>query len=225
MKISVHKVEIVPIDSLKPHPGNYRAHGEDQLAHIKHSIKKNGQYKNIVIAKDSTILGGHGVWEACKALEMTEVSVARLNIKPGDVAAMKILTGDNESSKLGIVDDRLLSEILKDISMDVEGLLGTGFDEKQLANLVFVTRDSNELKDFSAAAEWVGLPSYEERDDTKNKLPIIEIKFKNAEDREQFAKQIDLRIKSKIGDRKWSTTWPFEERNDVKSVKFKVKKK
>lgn len=211
--------EVVPIGSLKNHPKNYRKHGADQIAHIKASIKKNGFYKNVVVASDGTILAGHGAVIAAKELSITEVPIVRLPFGPDDQAAMKILTGDNEIGKLAEVDDRVLSEILKDIaSINLEDLLGTGFDDKMLANLVFVTRNANEIKDFNAAAEWVGMPVYDQADETKKF--VIEIEFVSEKDRDKFVEEKNLRIKAKIGGRKWSTAWPYKERNDPKSVRF-----
>jgi hypothetical protein len=212
--------ETVKISSLKPHPKNYRSHGQDQLAHIIQSIKQNGFYKNVVTSSDGTILAGHGAVEAAKQLKIDKIPIVRLNLKPDDKRALKILTGDNEIAKLGEVDDRKLSEILRDVASDSAGLLGTGFDEKMLANLVFVTRHADEIKNFNAAAEWVGLPGYDIQDETLGKESIIVISFNKEEDRERFVKETGLKIRSKMGNRKWSTMWPFKERNDRKSVKF-----
>ncbi len=214
------KTETVRILDLKDHPKNYRSHGQDQLEHIIASIKSHGLYKNIVIANDGTILAGHGTVAACRQMGFEKISVVRLDIGPDDVRALKVLTGDNEMSNLVEVNDRMLTDILKIISSDVDGLIGTGFNPQQLANLVFVTRHSSEIKDFDAATEWVGMPSYEVKDEAESKLPIIEITFQNAEDRDRFVEKTKLQIKTKIGDRKWSTTWPYLERNDTRSIKF-----
>lgn len=212
--------ELVAISSLKPHPRNYRKHGADQIAHIQASIKANGFYRNVVVAVDGTILAGHGAVESAKALGIVKIPVVRLNLKPTDKRALRVLTGDNEAQRLGEVDDRALSEILKDLAVDTDGLLGTGFDEKQLANLVFVTRHSEEIKDFNAANEWLGLPAYDAKDDSLNGEPVIVISFKTEKDRERFVSETKLRIKDKRGNRRWSTVWPFEERKDFKAVRF-----
>jgi hypothetical protein len=53
--------ELIAIKELKPHPRNYRSHPEDQLVHLVNSIKQHGFYRNVVVAKDNTILAGHGV--------------------------------------------------------------------------------------------------------------------------------------------------------------------
>lgn len=214
-----HKFETVEINSLAPHPSNYRKHNPDQLKHIAKSIETHGLYRNVVVARDGTILAGHGVVQACRALGITEIPVARLDIASDDVRAMKLLTGDNEISRLGEIDDRLLSEILRDISL-TDDLLGTGFDELQLANLVFVTRPESEIKDFNAAREWAGLPAYQESEEDPDGNPLLVIEFKNIDDRNKFVTEKKIKIGSTKGGRKWSTTWPYVERNDTSSVRF-----
>lgn len=154
-------VEQVPLADLKPHPRNYREHPDDQIEHLAQSIRQNGFYRNIVVARDNTILAGHGVALAAGRLGMLEVPVVRLPIDPDCPAALKVLTGDNEIEHLAEQDDRLLSELLKEIKeVDLDGLLGTGYDEAMLANLVFVTRPAGEIEDFDEAAHWVGMPEY-----------------------------------------------------------------
>lgn len=215
----IHKVEYIKITQLKNHPENYRLHGEDQREHIEASLKAEGFYKNVVVADDYTLLAGHGVIEAAKSLKIDQIPVVRLKLKPNSVRALKILTGDNEISKLGIVDDRKLSEILKQISDDGD-LMGTGLDKMMLANLVMVTRHAHEIKDFDAAAEWVGMPEYDEDDPTFQNEPTLVISFKNPEDRERFIKEYKIKIREKRTEKKWTTIWPYQERHDLKSVKF-----
>lgn len=52
----LHETEIVSIESLSPHPRNYRGHPEDQIEHLVQSIRENGCYRNIVVARDRSIL-------------------------------------------------------------------------------------------------------------------------------------------------------------------------
>lgn len=217
-------VELVQIADLKPHPKNYRGHGKDQLEHIAHSIRKNGFYRNVVTAADGTILAGHGVVEACKTIGIDVVPIVRLPVAPTSAQALKVLAGDNEISNLGEVNDRLLSDILMEIKIDdVDyGLLGTGFDPEQLANLVYVTRPQSEIKDFDAAREWVGLPAYDSDDPTKSDELAITIVFANAADRERYVAETNLQVRCKRGGKKWSTLWPYQEKNDRSSLKFEA---
>ena len=216
MKPTVNPSVVVKIDVLKNHPRNYREHHDDQVNHLMQSIKQNGFYKNIVVSKDNTILAGHGIIKAAKKLGMTEISIIKLDIDPESPQALKILAGDNEVGRLAEIDDRSLSEILKKVKDDdIDGLLGTGYDEMMLANLVMVTRHGKEIADINEAAEWVGMPDYEPKED-----PIkITIQFRNEEDRETFANLSKMK-RGKEGGTTWSCWWPPKEKEDISSVKY-----
>ena len=208
-------IEYVSVTELKPHPKNYREHPDDQLEHIIQSIKDNGHYRNVVVAKDNIILAGHGVVRASDKMGLKTIPVVRLDVPHDDPKAMKVLTGDNEIAHLGVVNDRLLSELLKDIKdHDMDGLLGTGYDDAMLANLVLVTRDANEIEDFDAAAEWVGMPDYE-----KQAIPPkIIVSFENMEDRAAFGKLVG----APLTDKTKSIWYPYKEKDDTSSVRFET---
>lgn len=208
--------EIVPVGKLKNHPRNYRTHPDDQIEHIKKSIEQNGIYRPFVVASDYTILAGHGVYQAVLEMDISEVPVVKIDIDPESPQALKILTGDNEISHLGEVDDRALTEILKDIKeFDIEGLVGTGYDEMMLANLVFVTRPQSEIAGVNEAAEWVGMPEYE----PAPIYPKIVMSFLTLEDKIKFINELGLRIiePSKPTHSVW---WPEKKNDDPSSVKF-----
>ncbi len=216
------KHEEIQPDALIPHPKNYRDHPDDQLDHICASIKEHGFYRNIVVAKDSTILAGHGVVKAALKMGYKKVPVIRLYIAPDSPQAFKILVGDNEMSRLGILDDRLLTEILKDVrGTDPKELLGTGFDDMMLANLVYMTRPASEIKDMDAASHWAGLPSFEEIVDDSIRLKI---QFLSEADRQKFCDQFKIKVRMK-GEKVWSTSWPWTESKDNSSLKFTKEKK
>lgn len=220
------------IRDLRPHPRNYRKHPEDQLAHIIESIKNNGFYRNVVIARDGTILAGHGVVEAAAKMGMETVPVIRLDLDPEEPRALKVLTGDNEISRLGEIDDRALSELLKDImamdvdidmgvdvDIDVGGLLGTGYDEMMLANLAFVSRPETEIRDLDKAAEWVGLPEYDESGD---KLFKVVVSFTSEEDRAEFVKKMGGEDATRcVKGPVWSFRYPLRDHtDDWESIRF-----
>lgn len=213
--------EVIEISKLTDHPDNYRGHSQDQLDHIKSSIRANGVYRNVIIAKDNVILGGHGVVQAARQMKLRKIQVIRLPWKSTDPRSLKVLTGDNEISRLAGVDDRALTNLLKKIK-ESEGvdLMGTGFDEQMLAALVMVTRTSDEIEDFDAAAEWTGMPEH----DPGNKAYRLIIQFRNEDDRLSFMKHADIdsdNLKAYTrGGQHWSTWWPPKERNDLASVRF-----
>ena len=208
-----YKIVMVKIEDLTPHPKNYQTHPPDQLEHLIASIKRNGFYKNIVVARGNMILAGHGVVKALKKMGITQVPIYKLDIDPFGSRALKLLIGDNEISHLAEVDDRALSEVLKTIQdNDSEGLFGTGFDQMMLANLIYVTRPKDEIEDFDAAAHWVGMPEYE-IPDRQLKVSVL---FRNEEDRERFAELLGL----EFTERTVSTWWPHKPKGDPSSLRF-----
>lgn len=195
--------EEVMLKDLQPHPKNYKGHPEDQLEHIIESIKRNGLYRNIVIAKDGTILAGHGVTLACRKIGLEKVPVIRLDIDPDSIAALKILAGDNEISNLGEVNDRALTNILKEIGeTDIAGLVGTGFDKQTLAALVMVTRPASEIADKSAAAEWAGDSDYQ----PKPEVFRLTISFTNKTECEAFLEKSKTIKVNHQSSKHWSAT-------------------
>lgn len=207
------KTETVAIAELKPHPRNYKSHPDDQLEHIIASIKEHGFYRNIVIARDGTILAGHGVVRASKKMGLETVPVVRLDVDPNDPRALKLLAGDNEISHLAENDDRLLTELLKEIKeFDPVGLMGTGYDEMMLANLLMVTRPKSEIADIDEAAQWVGLPDYD-----AGELPLkLIVSFRSEDDRMKFSSLLDLRLT----ETQRSIWWPRRNNEDPSSLKF-----
>lgn len=210
--------EVVAIEELRPHPRNYREHPEDQLEHIAASIRENGVYRNVVVAKDGTILAGHGVVEAARdVVGLREIPVRRLDVEPDSKAALKVLAGDNESAKLAEVDDRALAEMLREVADgDEDALLGTGYDGPRLALLSLVTRTREEIRDFDEAAEWTGMPTFEPGEDP---LKLV-VSFRSEEDRDAFVERypdIDYRTR---GERTLTAWWPERPLRDLASVRF-----
>ena len=215
-------IEKIEIDKIFPHPKNYNNHPEDQIAHIIKSINEHGIYRPIVISKDNFILAGHGVYTACKKIQLKEVPIIRINIDSNNPKALKLVIGDNEISHLSEKDDYKITELLKEImeyekqlDKDIDALLGTGFDEKMLANLVYISRPENEIKDKNAAEHWVGMPEF------KNQTSFLRmvVNFETKEDREDFAKKLKIKITEKTN----TMWWPPKEKEDPSSVKFGVK--
>jgi len=203
------------VDDLKPHPRNYQFHPDDQLDQIIASIKQHGFYRNIVVAEDNTILAGHGVVLAVKKMGKTRVPVIRLPIHPDDARALKVLTSDNEINNLAEVDDRMLTEMLKEImAEDPNGLAGSGFNEQQLATLAMITRPASEIQDIDEAMEWIGLPEYIPED--RPNFQVL-VSFRTEEARTEFANLLGITLSEKG---KQSTWYPQQERRDLDSVRW-----
>lgn len=212
--IPVHETETVRLDDLRPHPGNYRVHPEGQLDHLDESIRQFGVYRNVTVARDGTILAGHGVVEAARRVGLTELQVIRLDLDPDDPEALKVVVGDNEISRLAEIDDRQLSEHLKVIA-ELDALHGTGFDQMMLANLLYVTRPATEISSLDEAAHWVGLPEFEPAEE---RVTLV-IQFESEEDRDRLIDELKLIIAKKMR-KTWSAWWPPKARDDLRSLLF-----
>lgn len=136
MNIINQTIETVPIDSLRPHPKNPR---RGNLEAITESISHNGFY-GTVIAQKSTglILAGNHRWLAAQANDAKEIPVIWLDID--DDHALRILLADNRTNDIAEYDDTLLTELLNDLAEETGTLLGTGYNEDDIDELL------NELK-------------------------------------------------------------------------------
>jgi ParB-like chromosome segregation protein Spo0J len=203
--------DTVPLASLKPHPKNYREHDEAQLAHLRQSIRDYGLYRTVVIAREDTILAGHGVVQAALQLGIKYIPVIKLDLDPLEARALKVLVGDNEIGHRADIDDRALTEMLKEIKGDDATLLqGTGFDAQSLAALAFVTRPASEIADIDAAAHWAGMPEYEV---SPGKEQLI-LNFPTTEDRDRFVAEYGIVIMFRQK-RTWTARWPHEPRENL----------
>ena len=209
-------IETINVNQLKEHPRNYKQHPEQQLEHIIKSIEEHGFYRNIVIAKDNTILAGHGVVQASKLMGKQKVPVIRLDINSDSTQALKVLTSDNEIGNLAMVDDRQLSEVLKDILDEELDLTGTGFDEDQLSALIYTTRNADEIQTIDEANEWVGIADYENK---PNPIKVM-VHFESEEDRENFMQLLDNpHVNYKLG-QTWKIWFPERGNEDPSSIRF-----
>lgn len=156
------QVEDFRLQDLRPHPRNYSVHPEEQLEHLMQRVREYGIYRNVVIAQDNTILAGHGLIQALKKMGRETVPGVRIPMDSEDPAALRLLTGDNEVSQLSEKDNQLLSGLLTEIkSFDLNGLLGTGFNETSLALLSVDPIDEPEEEEEDPYTQKIETPLYE----------------------------------------------------------------
>ena len=210
-----------PIDKLTDNPENYRFHPELQVEHLRESLRTFGWYKNVVITPDGVILAGHGIVTAAKEEGLQQVPV--FVFTGNEDQARKLLIGDNEVWRLAEDDDRKLTDLLKSLHESDEGLAGTGFDEMMLANLAFVTRPEQEVANFDAAKEWIGMPEVEEQESDTG--VALQVWFKTPELRQEFMEKNELVNrgggKASRGS-SLSSWWPPRERERLADYKFET---
>lgn len=124
------RVLAVPIDSLKPLPGNPR---RGVIEVVQAALKEFGQRKPITSKLDGTISAGNHTWRAAKA--NGKKYIACVAIDDDDERAMAWSLTDNRSHDLGDYDNELLVEALGSIT-NTELLSATGYDEAAIAALV-----------------------------------------------------------------------------------------
>lgn len=210
-----YPTQIVEIGRLKPHPKNYRNHPEEQMEELKASIQEHGIYRNIVVARDYTILAGHGITEAAKSLGMPTINVVVLDIDPDDPRAIKLLVADNDLSLGADDDDHLKAQLLDEIMSSV-GLAGTGWDRQKLTAFKTVIAPPDQLHKENTQAEWeaAGLPLY----DPGTEYISMMIHFDTKEDRERFVEEHGFGLGLKREGRTWSSKWPPRPFKDLKSI-------
>ncbi len=125
--MSAPKVEMWPLDQVKPYPGNVKIHDPKQVSKIASSIREFGWRGNpIVVDKDGVIIAGHGRRLAALELKMAEVPVmVAADLTEDQVKALRL--ADNRVA-VGDIDADLLQKELMGISFDLEGI----FDKKEL---------------------------------------------------------------------------------------------
>ena len=213
------RTDWVSYTELKAHPRNNRHHPQEQIDHMVRSLEENGFYRNIVAARDGTILAGHGLWTAARRKGIVKLPVTFLDCEPESPEALKVLVTDNKVGHLADEDDRALSEILREVAEgDSSRLVGTGYDAQMLANLVLTTRPKSEIQDHDHAAEWVGMADFE----TPGKSIQLLVSFEDAEGREEFVEHAGLKPHIRGDVLTWSAWWPVRERQDLSSVYFDI---
>ncbi|HEU5046641.1 MAG TPA: DNA methyltransferase [Rickettsiales bacterium] len=116
----MHKIQIVPINSLKPYPNNARTHSDRQVTQIARSIREFGFNNPIITDNAGMVIAGHGRLLAAKQLGLAEVPVICLDHMSESQKKAYILADNKLAEKAGW--DK---EILK---IELEGLLAFDAD-------------------------------------------------------------------------------------------------
>lgn len=136
----------VPIDSVKPFPGNPR---RGDLEALKESLRANGQFRPIVVSADDVVLCGNHTRDAMLAFGAKEIAATRVGVRHDSAEARRIVAADNRLAQLGGMDDALLTELLRSLP---EPTVGTGFDQGAIDALL----SASALPEFEASEEEQG---------------------------------------------------------------------
>jgi ParB-like chromosome segregation protein Spo0J len=121
----------VNIDLLKTPELNTRIHPEKQLAEIRRSLRKWGQYKNAVVDENYLILAGNGMVEAMRLEGIKKVSVIIMyELTEND--KKKLMMADNKTAGLGVDNLENIQEIINRLDGDFDI---PGFDDDVLNSI------------------------------------------------------------------------------------------
>jgi DNA modification methylase len=144
---------IVPIDTVKPFPGNPRRGAIDAL---RKSLSRFGQQKPILVQVGTGyIVAGNQIWEAMKAEGATEIAAVWSSLS--DTEARAYLVADNQMSALGKNDTHALMEWLGDLAARSAIDDALGFPREQVSRfLASLTYDPDATPEPVAADDsWV----------------------------------------------------------------------
>ena len=133
MKIA-DKIELIPIDKIRPYPRNTKKHSIKQVEKIANSIEEYGFTVPVIVDGEYNLIAGHGRYEASKKINLEKIpGIKRDDLSDEQIRAYRI--ADNKIAECEWDDELLKMEIeeLKEGNYDL-GLLG--FDENEIKEIL-----------------------------------------------------------------------------------------
>jgi hypothetical protein len=140
----------VSIALLKTPEKNTRIHPEKQVNEIRRSLKKWGQYKNIVIDENNFVLAGNGLMEAMRAEGMKKAwAVILYDLTENE--KKKLMMADNKTTGLGIDNLNNIEALIGELDGDFDI---PGFDDEVLNSINAASEEiSQALEEYGKATE------------------------------------------------------------------------
>jgi DNA modification methylase len=129
------RIELWPVDRLRPYERNPRTHSEAQVDQIAASMVEFGWTNPILIDENAGILAGHGRLLAARKLGLAEVPVIRFE-HLSEAQKRAYLIADNQLALNSGWDDDLLAEELAWLRDERFDLDVVGFDASELERLL-----------------------------------------------------------------------------------------
>jgi ParB-like chromosome segregation protein Spo0J len=130
------RVELWPLDRLRPYERNPRTHSEAQVNPIAASIVEFGWTNPVLVDEQGGVLAGHGRLLAARKLRLAEVPVIRFE-HLSEAQKRAYILADNQIALQAGWDDALAEELawLRDERFDLDL---TGFDATELERLLAI---------------------------------------------------------------------------------------
>jgi len=193
------------INELVLNKSNPRVIKDNKFKKLVKSIKEFPEMlelRPIVVDENNVILGGNMRTRACKEAGLKEVPV---KIAKGLTPEQKNEFIIKDNASFGIWEWDILGNEWNTKELDDWGVdVWQNIDDK--------------ISKINSMEEWVGMPEFEAKE---NPYKII-IHFESSEDREEFQKEHNIKIQTKLTKESnaWSTWWPFKEKQDLKNIKY-----
>ena len=129
------RIELWPLDRLKPYERNARTHSAEQVAQIAASIVEFGFTNPILVDSGDGIIAGHGRLQAARELGLSTVPVVVLD-HLNDRQRRAYVLADNQLALNAGWDLELLRTELQDLVADDFDLSVIGFSDEELEDLL-----------------------------------------------------------------------------------------
>lgn len=129
------RIELWPLDRLKPYERNARTHSAEQVAQIAASIVEFGFTNPILVDSSDGIIAGHGRLQAAQELGLSTVPIVVLDHLT-DRQRRAYILADNQLALNAGWDLELLRTELEDLVADDFDLSVIGFSDEELSNLL-----------------------------------------------------------------------------------------
>lgn len=183
------KIEVWPIERLKPYDKNPRTHPEEQIKQLADSIQEFGFNNPIGVDSKDGIVTGHGRLVAAKLLKMKEVPVIVLDHLTEKQKRAYIIA-DNKLTLNSQWNEDILAEHLQELQEQDYDLDLTGFSEHELVPFL-----DPEAEGSDPEKEWKGMPEFKQED--KTSFQSIHVHFFDQKGVDEFARLINQKLTNK----------------------------
>ena len=130
-----NRIELWPVERLRPYERNARTHSPDQVKRIAASMVQFGFNAPILVDGEDGIIAGHGRLAAAQQLGLSEVPVIVLRHLT-DAQRRAYILADNKLAELAGWDAELLAAEVAELEAEDFDLSVIGFTERELAELL-----------------------------------------------------------------------------------------
>src|SRR5512146_3299821 len=129
------RIELWPVEKLRPYAKNARTHSDAQVAQIAASIAEFGFNAPILVDSNAGIIAGHGRLLAARKLGLAEVPVVVLD-HLSETQRRAYIIADNKLALTAGWDETTLTAELRDLGGAGVDLALVGFSDEELEALL-----------------------------------------------------------------------------------------